>query len=123
MPIRRLIVSRVKVAPLAAEGYSSDPVTTTTADTPEIARLRARVAVLEAALERRSRELRLVQKHLCSRDLVVVSRVSAGLPLAKGAYDPVLWLETTEVTEADIQETLEDLWIAVTPAAVGESAP
>jgi hypothetical protein len=122
MLIRRLIASRVEVAPLAPGRYSSDPVTTP-ADTPEIARLRARVAALEAALERRSRELRLVQKHLCSRDLVVVSRVSAGLPLAKGAYDPVLWLETTEVTEADIQETLQDLWVAVTPAAAGDGAP
>ncbi len=75
---------------------------------------------LEAALERRSRELRLIQKHLCPRDLVVVSRVSAGLPLAKGAYDPLLWIETTEVTEADIQETLEDLWIAVNPAPASD---
>jgi hypothetical protein len=85
----------------------------------EIAHLRARVAALEAALERRSREIRLIQKHVCSRDLVVVSRVAAGLPLAKGAYDPILWLETTDVTEADIQETLEDLWLAVTPATAG----
>jgi hypothetical protein len=83
---------------------------------PEIARLRARIAGLEAALERRSQELRLIQKHVCARDLVLVSRVCAGLPLAKGAYDPLLWIETTEVTEADIQETLEDLWTAVTPA-------
>jgi hypothetical protein len=85
----------------------------------EIARLRARVAALEAALERRSRELRLIQGNVCSRDLVLVSRVCAGLPLAKGAYDPILWLETTEVTEADIQETLEDLWLAVSPAPSG----
>ena len=90
---------------------------TATVDPPEILHLRARVAALEAALERRSRELRLIQRHVCPRDLVVISRVCAGLPLAKGAYDPMLWLETTEVTEADIQETLEDLWLAVTPAA------
>jgi hypothetical protein len=86
---------------------------------PRIAFLEARVEGLEAALERRSQELRLIQKHLCPRDLVVVSRVSAGLPLAKGAYDPLLWIETTEVTEADIQETLEDLWTAVNPAPAG----
>jgi hypothetical protein len=86
---------------------------------PEIARLRARVAALEAALERRSRELRLIQKHVCPRDLVVVSRVCAGLPLAKGAYDPMLWRETTDITEADIQETLEDLWMAVSPSSAG----
>ncbi len=49
----------------------------------------------------------------------MISRVCAGLPLAKGAYDPLLWIETTEVTEADIQETLEDLWVAVTPAHAG----
>ena len=94
-----------------------------TLDAPEITRLRARVAALEGALERRSRELRLIQKHVCSRDLVVVSRVSAGLPLAKGAYDPILWIETTEVTDADIQETLEDLWVAVTPAPAGGDRP
>jgi hypothetical protein len=81
-----------------------------------IAYLEARVAGLEAALVRRSQDLRLLQQHACARDLVVISRISAGLPLAKGAYDPVLWIETTEVTEADIQETLEDLWLAVTPA-------
>jgi hypothetical protein len=93
-----------------------------TVDAPEIARLRARIAALEAALERRSRDLRLIQKHVCPIDLVMVSRVSAGLPLAKGAYDPILWQETTDVTEADIQVTLEDLWVAVTPAqARGEA--
>jgi len=92
----------------------TDPV-----ESPESARLRGRVAALEAALERRSRELRLIQKHVCGRDLVVVSRVCAGLPLAKGAYDPSLWRETTEVTEADIRETLEDLWMAVTPSPAG----
>jgi hypothetical protein len=90
---------------------------TATTEAPEIARLRARVAALEAALERRSRELRLIQRNVCGRDLVVISRVAAGLPLAKGAYDPALWRESTEVTEADIQETLEDLWVAVTPAS------
>lgn len=99
---------------LVAGGYSSRLVTGAT-ESPEIARLRARVAALEAALERRSRELRLIQRHVCGRDLVVISRVAAGLPLAKGAYDPALWRETTEITEADIQETLEDLWVAVTP--------
>lgn len=92
----------------------TDPV-----ESPESVRLRARVVALEAALERRSRELRLIQKHVCGRDLVVVSRVCAGLPLAKGAYDPVLWRETTDVTEADIRETLEDLWMAVTPPPAG----
>ena len=82
-------------------------------------RLRARVSALEAALERRSRELRLIQQHVCAQDLLLISRACAGLPLAKGAYDPQLWRETTDVTEADIQETLEDLWLAVTPPRAG----
>jgi hypothetical protein len=82
-----------------------------------IAYLEAKAAALEAALERRSAELRLIQRHVCGADLVVIARVCAGLPLARGAYDPGLWRETTEVTQADIEETLKDLWLAVSPPA------
>ena len=81
-----------------------------------IARLEARAVALEAALLRRSRELRLIQTHVCARDLIVISRVCAGLPLARGAYDPAFWRETTDVTEAEIEATLLDLWVAVTKA-------
>jgi hypothetical protein len=91
---------------MPAAGRYSSHLVTMTVDAPEIARLHARVAGLEAALERRSRELRLIQQHVCSRDLIVVSRVCAGLPLAKGAYDPSLWIETTAVTEADTRGPL-----------------
>lgn len=81
-----------------------------------IARLEARVAALEAALEERSRELRLIQRHVCHRDLVLISRVRAGLPpLPRGAYEPAFWRETTELTPADIEETLQDLWTSVVP--------
>ena len=48
---------------------------------------------------------------------MVIARVCAGLPLARGAYDPGLWRETTEVTQADIEDTLKDLWLAVSPPA------
>jgi hypothetical protein len=81
-----------------------------------IAHLEAKAEALERALVRRSAELRRIQENVCASDLVVISRVSAGLPLARGAYDPAYWRETTEVTEAEIQSTLEDLWLAVTPA-------
>lgn len=84
-----------------------------------IAHLEAKAEALQEALLRRSDELRRIQEHVCPSDLVVVSRVCAGLPLAKGAYDPAFWRETIDVTEAEIESTLEDLWLAVTPATRG----
>jgi hypothetical protein len=90
-------------------------------DERRIAYLEARVASLEAALEERSREMRLLQKHLCKRDLVLLSRLRSGLPpLPRGAYEPGFWRETTQFTPADVEETLTDLWRSLAPAA---SAP
>lgn len=84
-----------------------------------IARLEARVAALEAALEERSRELCLIQQNVCHRDLVLISRLRAGLPpLPRGAYEPAFWHETTELIPADVEDTLRDLWSSVTPAGV-----
>jgi hypothetical protein len=75
------------------------------------ARLQARVTALEALLERRSRELRLIQKHVCHRDLLIISRVCAGLsPLPFGAFDPAFWQETPALTPAEVEPTLEALW-------------
>lgn len=83
----------------------------------EIARLEARVAALEAALAERSRELRLIQRHVCQRDLVLIARLRSGLPpLPRGAYEPAFWRETTELTPADVEETLKDLWSSLLPA-------
>ena len=80
-----------------------------------IAQLEARVAALEEALERRSRELRLLQQSVCACDLVSISRILAGQPpLSRNAYEPGYWRETAELTEADVEETLEDLWSSVT---------
>jgi hypothetical protein len=77
----------------------------------QIARLESRVAALEALLERRSREMRLIQKHVCHRDLLVISRVLAGLPpLPFGPFEPEFWHETTALTPAEVPETLETLW-------------
>jgi hypothetical protein len=77
----------------------------------QIARLQSRVATLEALLERRSRELRLIQKHICHRDLLVVSRISAGLsPLPFGSFDPGFWQETTALTPAEVEPILDALW-------------
>jgi len=80
-------------------------------DAATVARLEARVAALEAALERRSRELRSLQAVLPPRDLVALSRRLAGLPPRPvSPYDPEGWRETTELTAADVEETLTDLW-------------
>jgi hypothetical protein len=76
-----------------------------------IAELEAQVAGLEAALTQRSRELRVLQRHLCRRDLITLSRLAAGLPaLARGTYEPDLWHETTDFTPAEVDLTLTDLW-------------
>jgi hypothetical protein len=76
-----------------------------------IARLSGRVAALEAALERRSRELRLLQRLLCPHDLAQWSRVAAGLsPRPRIACDPSFWEESRELTAAEVPETLEALW-------------
>lgn len=87
-------------------------------ETPEqtITRLQARVATLEAALEQRSRELRQIQKHVCKRDLILISRLQAGLPpLPLGAYEPAFWQETTALTQAEVEDTLQDLWTSLYP--------
>lgn len=82
----------------------------------EIVHLQAQVAALEALLARRSRELRLIQKYICRRDLILVSRLLSGFPpLPFGAYEPAFWQETTELTAAHVEETLVDLWRSLAP--------
>jgi hypothetical protein len=87
-----------------------------------IARLEARVEALEGALHRRSAELRLIQRHICLPDLVLVSRILQGLPPTRGTYDPAFWTESTDVEEADVEETLGDLWVAVAPRGAAGDA-
>lgn len=85
----------------------------------QIARLEGRVSALEAALERRSRQLRQLQRHLGGRELAVLTRLESGLPpLPAGPFEPDLWRETTALTTADVTATLRDLWRSLAPAAV-----
>ena len=85
-----------------------------------IARLEGRLAALEAALERRSQELRLLQRHLCPLDLAQLARLTAGLPpLPRIACEPGFWRETWELTEADVPETMEALWSSLHPLGPG----
>lgn len=103
---------------MRAPGESEGEAGSRESDLRRIAELEAQVAALEAALQRRSRELRVLQGHLCRRDLITLSRLSAGLPaLARGAYEPELWRETTEFTAAQVDETLTDLWQSLVPFA------
>lgn len=82
-----------------------------------IARLEARVAALEGALVRRSAELRELQRHLSSRELLNLSRLAGGLPpVPRGRYDLEVWSETTALTTANVEETLLDLWQSLAPA-------
>jgi hypothetical protein len=84
------------------------------------ARLEARATALQAALERRSLELRAIQRHACPEDLAMISRVLAGrLAVPRHAYEPSLWTETAELVAADVEETLTDLWASVAPPRTG----
>jgi len=92
-------------------------------DPLNIARLEARVAALEEALVARSRELRRLQGELPLRDLVALSRSLAGLPPNPiKPYDPEHWRETTELTAAEVEETMTDLWRSLEPAGAGRRA-
>lgn len=84
-----------------------------------IARLEGRIAALEDALERRSREMRLLQASLCPTDLVQLARICDGLsPLPRIACQPEYWSETTLIAPAEVEATLEDLWASLTPSPV-----
>ena len=88
---------------------------------PEVVRLEARVAALEAALEERSRELRLVQKHCCPRDLALIARIRAGLPpLGRYAFQLEHWRETTELTPAEVEPVMRELWRSLQPLALDD---
>jgi hypothetical protein len=73
----------------------------------ELARLREQVAALEAALARRSRELKRLQKLLCYDDLRALDRMLAGLPPLT-ALDR--WHESTELVDCDVDTALADVW-------------
>jgi hypothetical protein len=84
-----------------------------------IAHLEGQVAALQAALTRRSDEMRLLQRLLCRRDLAQLVRLAGGLPLLpRIASDPSQWHETQQLTLAEVPETLEDLWASIYPPAI-----
>lgn len=82
-----------------------------------IAYLEARVEALESALAERSKELRKLQRYLSPEDLLLFSRIRAGLPPLprQQAYDLSLWTETRELAASDVEETMLDLWRSLRP--------
>ena len=71
----------------------------------EIARLEARVASLEAALLRRSRELRLLQASLCPRDLRTLERLAGD-----ESSEPAFLEGSGEGHPDSVFETLGRVW-------------
>lgn len=93
----------------------------TRSDSTRILELEARVEALEEALTRRSRELRLIQKYACSTDLVLIHRVSCGLPpLPQYAYELSRWDESPHLRQAEVEKALKDLWNYTNLAAESE---
>jgi len=89
-----------------------------------VAWLEGRVAALEAALERRSSELRVLQQLLCRRDLTHWARLLAGLPpLPQVAFETGFWQETRELAMAEVPETLAALWSSLYPPQLPRSSP
>jgi hypothetical protein len=74
-----------------------------------ILELEARVAALEEILEARSQRLRRLQPRLCRRDLRLLDLILSG----GGDLDLSGWEETTDLSPADVEETLETLWAGV----------
>ena len=61
--------------------------------------------------------MRLIQKHACSTDLVLIHRVSCGLPpLPQYAYELSRWNESPHLNPAEVEKALTDLWSYVSLA-------
>jgi hypothetical protein len=81
-----------------------------------IARLEGRIAALEAALARRSDEIRLLQRYISRRGLAQLARLAAGLhPMPLIACEPGYWQETRDLTAAEVPETMLNMWASIYP--------
>lgn len=89
----------------------------------QLVRLQARIAALEAALHRRSEELRRIQQLLPRADLAVIERVVAEMPLGDPrAHSASAWRETYQLVPGEVDRILDDLWSA-TGGPRAERAP
>jgi hypothetical protein len=86
-----------------------------------LAQLEARVADLERRLSERSRFIRRLARELCDDDVLVMSWLASGSePPISGVRGFRRWVETTELTTADVETTMEELWRIDAPASADE---
>lgn len=78
---------------------------------PRIAELEAQVERLEKSLAERSALIRALGPELCDKDLVTLSRLSSGLPpLPRSGIGLAGWRESPDLSPADVEETMIELW-------------
>lgn len=83
--------------------------------------LAARVERLEQANAERSRLIRRLAGELCDDDVLVLSWLAAGSrPPSSGDRGSRRWLETTDLTTADVETTMRELWRTDRPRLADE---
>lgn len=84
----------------------------------EVERLEARVAGLERRLAERSALIRRLAREICDDDVLVMSWLAAGSRAPIGGNAGFRrWVETTELTAADVETTMKELWRREAPRA------
>jgi hypothetical protein len=77
---------------------------------------RARIAELERALRRRSRQLVLLLDRLPPELYGVAREILEGDPVTpRFAHPPERWEESIELVPVEVEEALADLWAATPP--------
>jgi len=85
------------------------------------AQLAARVERLEQGLAERSRLLRRLAGEACDDDVLVLSWLATGSrPPISGDRGLRRWVETTELTTADVESTMRELWRTDPPRLADE---
>lgn len=81
-----------------------------------IARLEARVSVLEKRLAERSSWIRAFARDAREEDLIRLTRAVLGLPpLPRPGFGLRGWSETTSLSSGDVEATMTELWRSLTP--------
>jgi FkbM family methyltransferase len=85
------------------------------------AQLAARVERLEQGLAERSRLIRRLAGEVCDDDVLVLSWLATGSrPPISGDRGLRRWVETTELTTADVETTMRELWRTDPPRLADE---
>ncbi|MDQ5871090.1 MAG: FkbM family methyltransferase [Acidobacteriota bacterium] len=85
--------------------------------------LEALVATLELRLAERSTLLQRLVTEICDDDVLVMSWLESGSrPPFAGGRGLRRWVETTELTSADVETTMKELWRSVAPRGPDEGS-